>query len=234
MKCSLRRLHSLINLVFTTLIIPKQTHGQSKLSFCDGSNKYVIDQADCDGGITFGERKPDCVCISGIYRSWTETCEIYDGFTEEYCLILSGYNYDLQGFRLIPGIQDIYKDSVVVFGKNRSDFLDWTSYDIDTNGKSWSDTFYTLNGFPVMLTKANDKFICVEPAERIELQVCRYFARDNAEFWEPGVPVRILVQEDCKIPGYTMAELKEHRCYDILNNKTCKFLGFQIIYQILR
>lgn len=201
---------------------------QSTLSFCDGEDLFIVNENDCRGGINFGYRKPECVCISGVYRSWTEDCGLYDGFIHEYCSPLWDKNYDVQGLRLISGVYDVYKDTVAVFGENGSDYTSWKAYGRGQNGKTASETFYTLNGFPVMLIKQNDRFICVEPTERVDKQVCRFFATDNRGLWDPDKEVRILVMDNCdptmvsEIKGYKVAELKEHRCYDILDRNACK------------
>lgn len=56
----------LIFVVTLTLLgIVKVVHSGS-LSFCDGSVYMEKTRDQCGAGLTFGETKPDCICVSGM------------------------------------------------------------------------------------------------------------------------------------------------------------------------
>ncbi|ODN02793.1 hypothetical protein Ocin01_03886 [Orchesella cincta] len=195
-----------------------------KLTFCDGDSLFTINGGDCNAGINFGTRKPDCVCVTGVYRSWTEDCELYDGFIQEFCTTLVDENIATVGVKLLDSISDTYSDTAAVFGYEVSDYHNWTAYLIGSEGKTKSDTFYSLNGFPVMLSKDKEKFICIEPKPRVRQHVCRFYSSENKGVWTSEKETTIKVMSSCdpeiadELREYSVAPLKEHRCYDIVGN----------------
>lgn len=46
---------------------------------------FIVNDGDCFGGLQFGKRKPSCIWVSGVHRSWTKDCKGFDGFTQDYC-----------------------------------------------------------------------------------------------------------------------------------------------------
>ncbi len=39
----------------------------SEVTFCDGETKIQKSREQCSAGFKFGDKKPDCVCIKGMY-----------------------------------------------------------------------------------------------------------------------------------------------------------------------
>jgi len=58
---------STTEIVFLVLVAIINFASSVSVSYCDESNNYVqYSHSDCPGGISFGHRKPDCVCITGM------------------------------------------------------------------------------------------------------------------------------------------------------------------------
>ncbi len=49
----------------TLLCIVEVAHSGT-LSFCDGPTHMEKTREQCGAGLTFGENKPDCICVSGM------------------------------------------------------------------------------------------------------------------------------------------------------------------------
>lgn len=166
---------------------------------------------------------------------------MFDGFIREFCSLISEESYDVSGIRLLSGIYDIYSDTAAVFdGLDKLGEQQWSAYVIGMEGRSTSDSFYSLNGYPVFLKKEEDNFICVEPQSRMNKQVCRFFANENKHVWVADrAGTKIKVMQSCnpekvgELNDYTLQQIKEHRCYDILGKNVCKWAANAKISQFL-
>lgn len=207
----------------TSILLTSVELSIGKISFCDGDNLFVINNNECPGSLYFGNRTPSCVCVSGVYRSWTKDCQGFDSFTQNYCFPSIDQHDDansILGLKLISDMDNFPNETFAIVSENKSD-LNYKSVGIGKTGNVSSRSFYTINGFATVLIKPNHEFICVEPSFTQDLGICQYFQYDNEGVWIKDDLINVQVMSNCAIPGYTTAKLKEQRCNNLMAGKDC-------------
>ncbi|CAL8148015.1 unnamed protein product [Orchesella dallaii] len=204
-----------LEVAFILGVLLRESNGGT-LSFCDGEQFVNKTREHCTAGVSFGENKPDCICVSGIYRFLADSCETADGFADNVCTKITddnGMGTSIVGVKFTRDPVNWSQTGIVCerrgFGTETWDFIT----DKHSRGSlTKSVNIYGLNGNAFITKGRNGKqAFCLEPADAPENEkICRYLKSENTNVWNDP-EIEVFVRPKCDGTPIT-----PHKCFGVL------------------